>query len=222
MKTFKELILEIARKDPQGEENNPRRGEEFDNYINAMFGDMRGDVQRPWTSKPSKVLRKPKVRTVEQMKRKRQNRAQEPVPVTDESHLSWFRDKIGSHLPYTYGVPTSENMQSMNLPVRGIRDHDKYFIIDVGADSYVEKLKKHNIRHGHASYRYHPLSQHAELYDHLTKIGAISVPHGGVGIGMKPTTITIDHGNPEEDRDPTLSVHIPKQHVLNAYKRRTP
>lgn len=221
MKTFKELILEIARKDPQGEENNPRRGEEFDNYINAMFGDMRGDVQRPWTSKPSKKLsRKPKISKVEQLKRKRQNEKQ-PTPLTNESHLSWFKDKIGSHLPYTYGVPTSENMHSMNLPVLGIRDHDKYFIIDVGADSYVEKLKKHNIRHVDASYRYHPLSQHAELYNHLIKIGAISTPHGGVGIGQS-TAITIDRGNPEEGRDPTLSIHIPKQHVLNAYKRRTP
>lgn len=212
MKTFKELIVEIA-------DRYPRRGEEFDHYINAMFGKGGDDLQRPWTKKPSQS--KKRQSKSKYLKRKAQN-SKEKVPVTDESHLSWFGDKIGSHLPYTYGVPTSENMQSMNLPVRSVRDQGKYFVIDVGADSYVEKLNKHNIRHVEASYRYHPLSQHAELYNHLTKIGAISVPHEGVGIGMRETPITIDRGNPEEDRGPTLSIHIPKQHVLNASNRRTP
>lgn len=236
MKIFKQIILEIA--------NNPQRGEEFNNYLNSVFPEGRGDMKRPWDTKPKKQQSGPNVSkkppTSEYLKQKQKNSKLTPPQYrsvkrqndrdrarrerwfdTEEHHVSWFRDKIGSSIPFTYSIADSPeeiwNRRTNKLAVLNVRDRGRgHFVIDLGARSFAEDLDEHGRKYVESlilnSDPFH--ASHNQLTDHLEQISAI---HRGeakneiVGIKFNP-------GKSEQNKDPILSIHVPKRHILKAWE----
>lgn len=144
-----------------------------------------------------------------------------------QNHLRWLRGKLGDDLPFTYGVPDAQHVRLEYLPIVGIHDEGEHTVIKLRANSYVEDLNKHKISHAQSTNiqsfsdefsdpeerMYEPVSSHQEMTEHLAKMLKL--------IG-RVERITLDRGNPEEQRDSVLHIHIPRQHIIDAHNRRSP